>query len=451
MAELIPDKSEFERKLDLLRQTIDERQGEFEALQQTVREHEEALARLKHDVIERERALSSLNQSLLQQNNALNSLKRTLTEDERRLQVARDHSPEFNGKDYQIALALTLANCAYDALLVVDEQYKVIAINAAAEAMFNVDHPVGEQLEAVTHLPELEMMVADALANEEEAFEEQITFNRRFYRVRCQVIRRDGNLFIGLALQDVSELVRLNRARRDMVANISHELRTPIANIRVIIESLFLEQEKPKRKQSTSALRAIARETDSLLWLVQELLDLSMIESGQSILRLIDTPLRPLVDATIERMDDQSSTKGLTLVPQIPEGLQVLADGDLVHRVLINLVHNAIKWSPPGEKIVIRAEPYGADEVVVSVLDDGPGVAEEFRERIFERFYQVDTSRSSGEGTGLGLAICRHIVEAHGGRIWVENNAEGKDGHGGHFRFTLPAAENSGSFEHDST
>ena len=142
----------------------------------------------------------------------------------------------------------------------------------------------------------------------------------------------------------------------------------------------------------------------------------------------------------IERVEDQSDAKEIEIINETPADLQVLADGDQVRRVLINLIHNAIKWSPPDEKIRVRAESSG-DEVVISVLDNGPGVPEEFRERIFERFYQLDPSRSVGEGTGLGLAICRHITEAHGGRIWVENNDEGKDGTGGCFKFTLPAAE----------
>jgi two-component system phosphate regulon sensor histidine kinase PhoR len=125
----------------------------------------------------------------------------------------------------------------------------------------------------------------------------------------------------------------------------------------------------------------------------------------------------------------------------IPEGLKVLADPDLVRRALINLIHNAIKWSPAGERITVRAEASGDDEVIISVLDNGPGVPEEHRERIFERFYQIDPSRSSGEGTGLGLAISRHIIEHHGGRIWVENNPDGRNGRGANFRFTLPAAD----------
>ncbi len=411
-----------------LRQAIAQHEQEFETLQTTIAEQEAALTRLKQELNERERILTSVQVTLGHQE--LRALEETVG----------DEQDDTDTHGYKLALALTLANAAYDALIVVDEQYHVIGINDSAEALFEVSRPIGQSLESVTHLPELEMMVADALANEEETYEEQVTLNRKPFRVRCRVIRRDEHLFIGLALQDVSELVRLNRARRDMVANISHELRTPIAKIRLIIDSLFHEQDKPKRKQSTSALRSIARETDSLLWLVQELLDLSMIESGQAILRMVETPVSEITADTIERLDELATSKDLTLVSAIPEGLQVLADRDLVRRVVVNLVHNAIKWSPPKQTITIQAEGAG-DEVIISVLDNGPGVPEEHRERIFERFYQVDPSRSSGEGTGLGLAICKHIVEAHGGRIWVENNERGKGGHGGYFRFTLPNAE----------
>ena len=230
--------------------------------------------------------MATLQQSLELQDDTLLALKQAIAEHENALETLRaaEQSELFDDRstppDYKIALALTLANAAYEALIVVDAETRVIASNASAELLFGSPNLVGQLLTDVTGIPELETMVVDALANEEESYEEQLTFDKHFYRVRTQVIRRDGNLFIGLALQDVTELVRLNRARRDMVANISHELRTPIANIRLIIDSLFHEQDKPKRKQSTSALRAIARETDSLLWLVQELLDLSMIEFG---------------------------------------------------------------------------------------------------------------------------------------------------------------------------
>lgn len=338
--------------------------------------------------------------------------------------------------DYKLALVLTLSNTAYDGLLVINEQYRILASNTSAETLFGVTQPAGKGLTEVTGNTWLETMVENALANEEEHYEEQIIIHERPHRVRAEVIRRDGNLFIGLALQDVSELIRLNRARRDMVANISHELRTPIANIRLIIDGLFHDQDKPKRKDSISSLRAIARETDNLLWLVQEMADLSMIESGQAIVRMLDVALVEVISEAVERLTDQTAAKKLRINEKIPSELRVLCDRDLIQRVVVNLIHNAMKWSPSGGMVEISAMANG-EEVTISVIDNGPGVADDQVERIFERFYQVDASRSGHEGgTGLGLAICRHIVEAHGGRIWAEGT-QGGTRPGGRFLFTL--------------
>ncbi len=382
-------------------------------------------------ITERDQALSERERIIDEKNQLLLEKDKRVLEREAALDEQASHA------SYQRALMLTLANAAYEALLVVDQDQRIIASNNAAEALFEQEQPpLGQLLLDVTGAPELNMMVSDAVTNEEALLEEQITLNSRNYRVRIEVIRRDGHYFVALALQDITQLVRLNRARRDMVANISHELRTPIANIRLIIDGLFHDQDKPKRKDSISSLRAIARETDNLLWLVQEMSDLAMIESGQAIVRMVEVPLFEVVDESMERMADQSELKQIKLVRHVPEKLQVLCDRDLAQRVLVNLIHNALKWSPPNEAVTISAVN-GGDEVTISVLDNGPGVPEDMVDRIFERFYQLDPSRSGGEGTGLGLAICRHIVEAHGGRIWAESN---KDGTGGRFMFTLLSA-----------
>ena len=419
------DIAERERSLAELRQSLLDREQVTESLRQSLEQNEQSIDALRQGILEHEGALQALREATSKRDEEMATLQQRLDE-------------QKSDNDYKLALALTLANAAYDPLLVLNEEFQIIAINNSAETLFGVSQPIGRSLVDVTGKPELELMVEDALANAEESLEEQLSIGRRSYRVRIQVIRRGGNFFIGMALQDVTELVRLNRARRDMVANISHELRTPIANIRLIIDSLFHEQEKPKRKQSTTALRAIARETDSLLWLVQELLDLSMIESGQAILRMVEWPLSELADEALERMEDQSDEKELQLASEVPQGLQVWADHEQVRRVLINLIHNAIKWSPRGGQIKVTSEVV-ADEVTVSVIDNGPGVPDDQTERIFERFYQVDSSRSGGEGTGLGLAICKHIVEAHGGKIWAEGNENGT--RGGIFRFTLGLVE----------
>lgn len=334
------------------------------------------------------------------------------------------------------AVSRLLSCAAYDALLVLDHDSRILAMNPRAEAVLQTRSGSGQLLADVVHAPELDSVLHGARDNDGEPFEEQLTIHERSYRVRAQMVRQNSDTYIALALQDATEIVRLNRARRDMVANISHELRTPIANIRLIIDSLFHSQDKPKRKD----LKAIGRETDNLLWLVQGMGDLAMIESGQAIVRMFDVPLVELVNEAIENVRDQGDAKDLSIVNHVPQKMQVLCDRDLAKRVLVNLIHNAIKWSPKGEAITLNAVN-GADEVTVSVLDNGPGVPDNQTERIFERFYQVDASRSGHEGTGLGLAICKHIVEAHGGRIWAEGNGQGS---GGRFLFTLLSAEEHG-------
>lgn len=330
-----------------------------------------------------------------------------------------------------------LADGAYDVLLVVDPTYQILSANKSAEELFSKESLVGTPLSQIGDLPELELMVNDALVNEEESFEEQMLFKERHYRVRTEVYRHEKRPYIRIAMSDITQLVKLNRARRDMVANISHELRTPIANIRLIIDNLFHDQDKPKRKESISSLRNIARETENLMWLVQEMSDLSMIESGQSIVRMIENNLHSMVDDAIERLGQRIEVNNIQVVNTVPEHFLVLCDRDLVQRVLVNLIHNATKWSPQGETVTIYAEN-GGDEVTIRVFDNGPGVPPDQVDRIFERFYQVDAARSGGEGTGLGLAICRHIVEAHGGRIWAEGNT---GGNGGRFFFTLLSGE----------
>src|SRR5690606_37468926 len=255
----------------------------------------------------------ALQASLAEREQALKQATAELQRSEERLAKLEQESARAEAESADRLLALVLANTAYDALLVVDEQRRVIALNESAEALFGHQNVVVQPLADVTGSPEIDSLVEDALVNQEETFEEQLTINRRTYRVRVRVTPRGDSSYIGLAFQDVTELVRLNRARRDMVANISHELRTPIANIRLIIDSIFHEQENPKGKASRSALKAIARETDSLLWMVQELLDLSMIESGQAILRMVDVPVALLVDEAVERVIDQSAAKDLSI------------------------------------------------------------------------------------------------------------------------------------------
>lgn len=334
---------------------------------------------------------------------------------------------------HQQVIQSTLSDVAHDPLLVVNTHQQIIAANSAAKLNFALSDIPEKSLQDIDPTSTLGMMVEQALENYEDTFEEQFTIGEYTYRARALVMSFEQTNYVGLSLQDITQLIRLNRARRDMVANISHELRTPIANIRLTIDGLFHDQDKPKRKDSISSLKLIAQETDNLLWLVQEMADLSMIESGQAIVRLVEVSLVTVVDEAIARLENQSQAYNVKIVKHIPEKIYVLCDRDLIQRVIVNLLHNGLKWSPQKDAITISAAEED-DEVIISVLDNGPGVPEDQVDRIFERFYQTDASRSGQDGTGLGLAICRHIVQAHGGRIWAEDNSNGA---GGRFRFTL--------------
>ena len=271
------------------------------------------------------------------------------------------------------ALFATIASVAYDSVFVLDQDMNVIAMNRSAETLFGDKNPIGDRLSDVLDAPDLDNLVQRA-PEETEGLEEQFIINRTHYRVRTQVMEYEGgDTFIGVALQDISRLVRLNRARRDMVANISHELGGPIANIRLIIDSLFYDEDKPKRKDSISSLKAIGKEVDSLQNLAREMLDLSMIESGQALMKLQEESLRDIVEESIERLEDQIEDKKVSMALHIPETIAVLVDREHIRRVIMNLVSNAIKYSPENDVISINARSDG-DEATISVLDNGPGV-----------------------------------------------------------------------------
>lgn len=250
--------------------------------------------------------------------------------------------------------------------------------------------------------------------------------------------------FFGLSIEDVTEPRRLERMQRDFLANISHELRTPLTSVRLLAETLEeVIDTSPDRAQQF--IEKIENEVEYLSGMVSELLELSRIESGQLPMTIEPVEAGSLVHEIRARMLAQAQRHRVHLSTDIQQGqTMVAADSKLIIRVLVNLVHNAIKFTPSGGLIVIGTGPVEHQQMQrFYVSDTGVGIREEDLPRVFERFYKTNRSRAKedfigpgGGGTGLGLAIARQVVEAHGGRIQATSTL----GKGSTFTFTLPVA-----------
>ena len=268
-------------------------------------------------------------------------------------------------------------------------------------------------------------------------------------RVRVQIESRDevGDLaraFNGMVAKLESGIARereLDRARRELISSVSHDLRTPLSSVRAMIESMYdgvvSDPETVRRYLATSM-----SEIDRLSRLVDDLFELSQITSGALELHLETAFLQDLISDTLEGMSAQAVSHRLSLEGTVDAELSpVTMDTQRVQRAIYNLVQNAIRHTPPDGSIHIRAQDAG-EEVRVEVEDTGEGIPEGDLGRVFERSYRVDASRSrESGGAGLGLSIAKGIVEAHGGRIWVESRVN----RGSTFRFTLPKAQAHGS------
>jgi two-component system phosphate regulon sensor histidine kinase PhoR len=225
--------------------------------------------------------------------------------------------------------------------------------------------------------------------------------------------------------------------RRDFVANISHELRTPIASLKALAETLNAGAiEDPS--VAKDFLGRIEIEADKLTQMTHELGELSNIESGITSLAKSDVNVETLIRGATERLNAQIKRAGLAVSVKVPPRIpEAHIDKDRIERVLVNLLHNSIKFTPPGGHITVSASRE-EEGVVISVSDTGVGIDPSDLPRIFERFYKADKARTGG-GTGLGLAIARHTVEAHGGRIWAESTI----GKGTTIHFSLPLLSNN--------
>jgi two-component system phosphate regulon sensor histidine kinase PhoR len=322
-------------------------------------------------------------------------------------------------------------------LLRVDRSLTVIDANGAAHAL--LEREAGKLINRSVMEAFLDHRVEEGIAVCLDGGSRQMEVDGPADRRLVIRARRATSGGVLVVVEDVTELRRLQRIRAEFIDNLSHELRTPLTTIRLLTERVLDELdglEVPARLRER--VSTIDVETGHLVQMVNELLDLSRIEQATTRLHLEDVPVVPLLRSSMARMHAFAERQGVALTEAVAPGqeeLTVRGDADRLGQVLVNLLHNALKFSSPGRSVTVGVGATAA-EVVISVADEGSGIPKADQVRIFERFYKVDRARPrAGGGTGLGLSIARHIVNAHGGRIWVES----EEGHGATFFVALPA------------
>ena len=329
-------------------------------------------------------------------------------------------------------------NSSADAVVALDAESRVAFANEAAAELFGqpLDELVGQSL--TWALPDVEVEEALRVSREDGATETRVIErpNRQYLQLIATPIlgSEEGGWSALAVFHDVSDVKRVEQVRRDFVANVSHELRTPLAGIKSVLETL----EGGALEDVAAAREFLSRadaEVDRLVKMVEELLELSRLESGEAPLARRPVEMARVLETAVDRLRPRAERQGASLSLTLPAKLPpVTGDADLLERAAINLISNAIKFSDRGGTIRVSARAKNGS-VTVSVSDSGVGIAPEDLPRVFERFYKADRSRGES-GTGLGLAVVKHTVEAHGGSVDVES----REGRGSTFSFSIPTA-----------
>ncbi|HQR09112.1 MAG TPA: ATP-binding protein [Gemmatales bacterium] len=342
--------------------------------------------------------------------------------------------------DQERDLSRTVLRRMIESVIVLDPEEKVQFVNEAACRLlkFQASAVVGRKLwEVIRHRSIMEA-AENALRNDVSMATEQVIDLPADRKVKVQATKLTGTHKGGavLVLHDVTDMHRLERMRQDFFSNVSHELKTPLAAIQATVETL-LDGALHDPKHNMNFLGRINENVDRLNRLVNDLLELSRIETGQQTLDLTSTPLIPAMEACIQRLEHRAQARKQQLsLACDSEAVDAHADDLALDQILDNLVDNAIKYTPEGGTITLKVSQ-AAGQARIDIIDNGFGISEKDLPRIFERFYRADRARDRQDpGTGLGLSIVKHLVQAQGGNIDVKSNL----GQGSCFTVSLPAA-----------
>ena len=325
-----------------------------------------------------------------------------------------------------------------DGVIVVEPAGQVSLLNPAARELLGIrlEAATGTRLVELVRDHEIHQVIAGCqLEKARQQVEVSLLTPRRYLSAIATPLENNGGVL--LTMHDLTRMRQVETSQKEFVSNVSHELRNPMASIKAMVETL----ESGAVNDPPVALDFLARmrgDVDRINGLVDGLLELSRMESGQFSIEAEPTPLEPLITGVQSQFGDAAALQGVSLTVSVePELPLVMADGEKLTQVFVNLVENALKFTPEGGEIRISAQPAG-DFVQIDLTDTGVGVAPQHLPHLFERFYKVNRSRRDS-GTGLGLAIVKQLVEAHGGEISVES----REGEGCSFTFTIPATNPS--------
>ncbi|MCK5305784.1 MAG: HAMP domain-containing protein [Candidatus Omnitrophica bacterium] len=329
----------------------------------------------------------------------------------------------------------------FEGVMVVDIKGAILLMNQALKDFLLVkEEPHGKKpLEVVRNI-EIQEIIDKVLKIKQGVESREISLllpeEKTLLLHAAPVVREGATEGAVLVFHDITNLRRLEKMRQDFVANVSHELRTPIASIKGYAETL-IEGALDDKENARDFLKIIYSDSDRLAKLIDDILDLSRVESGRLKMTLTPSAVKPIIERVVAGLKKQAQDKSVKIKIDIPQDIpRVLADENRVAQVLLNLIDNAIKYTESKGEVIISADEQG-EFVRIDVSDTGIGIPENDLPRLFERFYRVDKARSRElGGTGLGLSIVKHIVQAHNGQVSVQSVL----GQGSAFSFTIPKA-----------
>ncbi|MFO7819688.1 MAG: ATP-binding protein [Halanaerobacter sp.] len=330
-------------------------------------------------------------------------------------------------------------------LLVTDKENKIQLMNPKAEEVFNLNEEevLGNHFLEAVEDDRIFNLITTALetgqkqgGTEQEAFKFRDESEDKEYYFRINVIpvedKNDSINLVVTLLEDITHLKEVDEMKSEFVSMVSHEFRTPLTSMNMGINMLLEENAGSINEDQEELLQVAKEDCENLNELVDDLLDLSKIESGEIDLDFAEVAVEEIFSASIKPFIEQAKEQGVELVKEEVDDLVVHADFNKITWVITNLIGNALRYTEEGDEIRLTAAKKG-HKVHLSVADTGAGIPKEYQQKIFDKFVRVGDDQNSNTGTGLGLAIAQEMIEAHGGRIWVESEV----GEGSKFTFTL--------------